>query len=136
MSLTALPVTVTDLTNLQAGMQTFTDAAAAAAQAAAINAGTPGATVYSYSLALQAANNIATTAAMVTDALVLGGVPTAGPLQPAGVPQTINELQNLATNYGRSNMRLISASTRSFMRGRRLPPASRRATGRSRGPIS
>ena len=99
MSLTALPVSVTDMTDLQAGMQTFTDAAAAAQQVLAINGGTPGSSVFNYATALQAANNIATTSAMVTDALVLGGVPTAGQLQPAGVPQTINELQNLATNY-------------------------------------
>ena len=52
MSLTALPVTVSDLTTLQSGIQFFTNTAEATTEAAAINA--PGATetVFTYAARL------------------------------------------------------------------------------------
>jgi hypothetical protein len=52
MSLTALPVSVSDLTNLQQGIQFFTNTAEATAEAAAINA--PGSTqsVFTYAATL------------------------------------------------------------------------------------
>jgi len=54
MSLTAAPVSQTDILNLQAGIQAFTNAAEATAEVALINAGTD--TVAAYATRLEAAN--------------------------------------------------------------------------------
>jgi hypothetical protein len=79
MSLTALPVTVSDLTNLQQGIQFFTNTAEATAEAALINANTPGGpTVYSYAAQLLASNISLSQVAMADSALMEGATIAVG----------------------------------------------------------
>ena len=104
MSMTALPLTVGDVQNVQIGVGTFTDMAAAQLVVNGSNA-TPATTslfAYANSLVSSAfskpsAGNFAPVAISV-DNLVLGGVPPAGALNAAGAT-TPNELQNLAINF-------------------------------------
>ena len=79
MSLTALPVTVTDLTQLQQGIQFFTNTAEATAEAALINANTPGGpTVYSYAAQLLSSNISLSQVAMADSALMEGATIAVG----------------------------------------------------------
>jgi hypothetical protein len=101
MSMTAPPVTVGDVQNIQIGMATFTDATAAAAIASQIAAGTTSLNTYANGLVASAfsvasAGNYAPVAITV-DNFILGGVPRAGVLNVTTPP--INELQNLAINF-------------------------------------
>src|SRR5262245_4998203 len=102
MSLTALPVSQSDLTALQAGVAVFTDPAAATTQMNNINTNTPpGSSVFSYATTLFQGQVGGTQIAMAVDSLVQGGVPTAGALQPIDKLDPVkNELQNLTVNPG------------------------------------
>ena len=73
MSLTALPVSQSDLTTLQQGVQFFTNPAQAASQATAINA--PGSTqsVFTYAASLISANVSFSQVAMAVGAIAEGG---------------------------------------------------------------
>jgi hypothetical protein len=99
MSLTATPVSQSDLTQLQAGIQASTDANAAASVAQQITNGTPGVSVFSYATQLFNSQTAGTQIAMGVDALIEGGVPTAGALVTPFDPVK-NELQNAAQNPG------------------------------------
>jgi hypothetical protein len=99
MSLTATPVSQSDLTQLQAGVQAFTDATAAGSVAQQITNGTPGVSVFSYATQLFNAQTAGTQIAMGVDALIQGGVPTAGALVTPFDPVK-NELQNASQNPG------------------------------------
>ncbi len=79
MSLFALPVTLTDIEQLQLGIGFFTDPAAAASEVAAINANTPGGpTVYSYAVQLLASQISLAQVAMADSALMEGVTVAAG----------------------------------------------------------
>ena len=95
MSLTATPVSMTDILNLQAGIEGFTNAAEATAEVTAINAGTE--TVNAYALRLESANTANSEAVMATVSLMQGGTPTAGKLLTPGSPA--NEFQHLIVDY-------------------------------------
>ena len=78
MSLTALPVSTTDIQNLETGIQ-FTLTGNAATEAAAINAATPGGpTVFSYGVQLLASNISLSQVAMADSALMEGVTVAAG----------------------------------------------------------
>ena len=101
MSMTAPPVTVGDVQNIQIGMATFTDAAAAALIANQIAAATTSLNTYANGLIASAfgvasAGNYAPVAITV-DNFILGGVPPAGVLNLTTPP--INELQSLAIKF-------------------------------------
>jgi hypothetical protein len=87
MSLFALPVTVADLTQLQQGEEFFTNTAEATAQAALINASTPGVTVFSYSNQIILNNQALSQVVMAVDSLMFGQV------------DTIAEMTKLATQF-------------------------------------
>src|SRR5262249_48458875 len=95
MSLTATPVSMTDILNLQAGIEGFTNAAEATAEVAAINAGKD--TVAAYALRLETGNTAFSEAVMATVSLMEGGVPTAGKL--LSPTSTANEFQHLIVDY-------------------------------------
>jgi hypothetical protein len=95
MSLTATPVSMTDILNLQAGIEGFTNAAEATAEVAVINAGTD--TVAAYATRLEAANTANSEAVMATVSLMEGGTPTAGKL--LSPTSTANEFQHLIVDY-------------------------------------
>jgi len=79
MSLTALPVTVSDLTQLQQGIEFFTNTAEATAQAASINApGTTTASVFIYATQLLANNLSLSQVAMADTAIMEGGTIAVG----------------------------------------------------------
>ena len=79
MSLTALPVTVSDLTQLQQGIEFFTNTAEATAQAATINApGTTTASVFIYATQLLANNLSLSQVAMADTAIMEGGTIAVG----------------------------------------------------------
>jgi hypothetical protein len=98
-SLLALPVTATDLTVLQQGVQASTNPAEATTVATQIDnvPAVGGQTVFSYATQLLNANAAFTVDIMATDSLMQGGTPTAGPLLMPTSPA--NELQNLAVSY-------------------------------------
>ena len=93
MSLTALPVTATELQQLQSGIQFFTNSAQATTQAAAIN--TPGSTqsVFTYTAQLLNANISLSQVAMGVSALMEGGVVA------VGTPTTTNSLTLFSTVF-------------------------------------
>src|SRR5271165_3155576 len=94
MSLFALPVTVSDLTTLQQGIEFFTNTAEATAQAALINAGTPGGpTVYSYAAQLLS-SNISTAQVAMADSALMEGATIA-----VGNATTPNRLSLFATAF-------------------------------------
>jgi len=95
MSLTITPVSMTDILNLQAGIEGFTNAAEATAEVALINAGTD--TVQGYATKLEAANTATSEAVMATVSLMEGGTPTAGKL--LSPTSTANEFQHLIVDY-------------------------------------
>ena len=74
MSLFALPVTVSDLTTLQQGIEFSTDTVEATAEAAAINSGAQ--TVFAYAAELINANLPFSQVAMATTALMFGETAT------------------------------------------------------------
>ena len=78
MSLTALPVTSTDLTTLQSGVQFFTNTSQATSQAAAINA--PGSTqsVFTYAASLINSNISLSQVAMAVSAIAESGTIAVG----------------------------------------------------------
>ena len=76
MSLFALPVTVSDLTQLQQGLQFFTNTAEATAQAATINAGNS--SVFIYASQLLSSNISLSQVAMADSALMEGGTIAVG----------------------------------------------------------
>ncbi len=78
MALNILPVTVTDIEALQEGIGFFMDPAAAASEAAAINAATPGGpTVYSYAAQLLSSQISLAQIAMADSAYMEGATVTA-----------------------------------------------------------
>jgi hypothetical protein len=94
MSLFALPVTVSDLTTLQSGIQFFTNTAEATAQAAMIN--TPGTTtssVFIYAAQLLANNIGLSQVAMGVSAIAEGGTIAVGTGNTT--PNTLNLLSNV-----------------------------------------
>jgi hypothetical protein len=104
MSMTALPLTVGDVQNIQIGVGTFSDANAAQLVVNGANATPATTSLFMYANGLVAsafgfanAGNYAAVAIAV-DNLTLGGVPPAGPLNAAGAT-TPNELQNLAQGF-------------------------------------
>jgi hypothetical protein len=87
MSLFALPVSASDLTQLQQGIEFFTDTNEAATQVGLINAPTPTSTVYSYA-ALLLANNISLSqVVMAVDSLMFGQT------------DSVSELTKLSTQF-------------------------------------
>jgi hypothetical protein len=112
MPMTALPVTVGDVQNIQIGVGTFSDAAAATSTANAITAGTTSLNAFAQGIVASAfgvksAGNW-TPVTIAVDSIVLGGVPPAGAL---GAANTLANLSNgfdpqqagLATKLGLSN---------------------------------
>jgi hypothetical protein len=95
MSLTVTPVNMTDILNLQAGIEGFTNPAEATAEVTAINAGTD--TVAAYAAKLEVANAGQSEAVMATVSLMEGGTPTAGKLLTPTSPA--NEFQHLTVTY-------------------------------------
>ena len=89
MSLFTLPVTAADLETLQLGIGFFTDPTAAASEAAAINAATPGGpTVYSYAVQLLEGQISLAQIAMADSALMEGVTVAAGSVA-APTPNTL-----------------------------------------------
>src|ERR1700722_3128126 len=89
MSLFTLPVTAADLESLQLGIGFFTDPPAAASEAAAINAATPGGpTVYSYAVQLLEGQISLEQIAMADSALMEGVTVAAGSVA-APTPNTL-----------------------------------------------
>ena len=89
MSLFTLPVTAADLESLQLGIGFFTDPTAAASEAAAINAQTPGGpTVYSYAVQLLEGQISLAQIAMADSALMEGVTVAAGSVA-APTPNTL-----------------------------------------------
>src|ERR1700691_4978767 len=78
MSLTALPVSATDLTTLQAGVQFFTNTGQATSEAAAINA--PGSTqsVFTYAASLITSNISLSQVTMAVSAIAESGTIAVG----------------------------------------------------------
>jgi hypothetical protein len=95
MSLLTTPVSTTDVLNLQAGIEGFTNAAEATAEVALINAGTD--TVAAYAHRLEVANTATSEAVVATVSLMEGGTPTAGKLLSPTSPA--NEFQHLIVDY-------------------------------------
>src|SRR5271166_1957505 len=97
MSLYALPVSVADLEQLQLGIQFYTNVAEATTEAALINAGSPGQTVFSYAEQLLAANISTSQVAMADNTLMydqLASVSTlstqcVGPPAPGFLPSQV-----------------------------------------------
>jgi hypothetical protein len=87
MSLYTLPVSVTDLTQLQQGIEFFTNTTEAATEAGLINAPTPSSTVFSYAAQLLANNISLSQVAMAVDSLMFGGV------------DSLDELAKLSTQF-------------------------------------
>jgi hypothetical protein len=86
---------MTDILNLQAGIEGFTDAAQATAEATAINAGKD--TVAAYAVRLEQSNIVFSEDVMATVSLMEGGTPTAGKLLSPTSPA--NEFQHLIVDY-------------------------------------
>ena len=86
MSLTALPVSVADLTTLQSGIQFFTNTAEATAKAAAINAIGATQSVFTYAAELLNSNISLSQVAMGVSALMEGGTVEVGN---AATPNTL-----------------------------------------------
>jgi hypothetical protein len=86
---------MTDILNLQAGIEAFTNPAEATAEVTAINAGTD--TVAAYAAKLAVANAGQSEAVMLTISLMQGGTPTAGKLLSPTSPA--NEFQHLTITY-------------------------------------
>ncbi len=102
MSLTARPVSVDDLLQLQDGLQFFTDPAQAATEAAAINVFfNPTETVYRYATSLLADNISTSMVAVAVTSLMEGGkIPSDVPfLMPIGDAHTPGTLTFLATQF-------------------------------------
>lgn len=78
MSLTALPVTVSDLTTLQSGIQFFTNTAEANVEVPSINANQPNDSVFIYATKLLANNISLSQVAMAVSALMEGGTIAVG----------------------------------------------------------
>jgi hypothetical protein len=78
MSLTALPVTVSDLTTLQSGIQFFTNTAEATTEVPSINANQPTDSVFIYATKLLASNISLSQVAMAVSALMEGGTIAVG----------------------------------------------------------
>ena len=95
MSLIATPVILTDILDLQAGIEGFTNSTEAMSEVTAINAGTD--TVAAYAMRLESANTANSEAVMATVSLMQGGTPTAGKLLTPGSPA--NEYQHLIVDY-------------------------------------
>jgi hypothetical protein len=95
MALTLTPVSLTDLLNLQAGIQGFTNPAEATAEVALINAVSD--SVAAYAARLEVANAGQSEAVMATVSLMEGGAPTAGKLLSPTSPA--NEFQHLTVTY-------------------------------------
>jgi len=91
----ATPVSMTDILNLQAGIEAFTNPAEATAEVTAINAGTD--TCAAYAARLAVANAGQSEAVMLTISLMQGGTPTAGKLLSPTSPA--NEFQHLTISY-------------------------------------
>jgi hypothetical protein len=85
MSLYALPVSTSDLTQLQLGIEFFTNTTEATTEAAAINAGTD--TVYGYAVKLLSNNISLSQVAMAVDSLMFG------------VTDNVTELTKLAMQF-------------------------------------
>lgn len=96
MSLFALPVTVSDLTTLQQGIEFSTDTVEATAEAAAINSGAQ--TVFAYAAELINANLPFSQVAMATTALMFGETATTA------------VLQNISLNFLPSQVAVASAT--------------------------
>ena len=96
MSLFALPVTVSDLTTLQQGIEFSTDTVEATAEAAAINSGAQ--TVFAYAAELINANLPFSQVAMATTALMFGETATTA------------VLQNISLNFLPSQVAVASAN--------------------------
>src|SRR5262249_25641716 len=96
MSLTdSTPVSMTDILNLQAGIEAFTNPAEATMEVAAINAGKD--TTAAYAGRLEVNNAGQSEAVMLTISLMQGGTPTAGKLLSPTSPA--NEFQHLTVTY-------------------------------------
>jgi len=93
MSLFALPVTVSDLTTLQSGIQFFTNTAEATTEVGSINANQPNDSVFIYATKLLANNISLSQVAMATSALMEGGT------IPVGNATTSNTLTLLSTVF-------------------------------------
>src|SRR5215467_413341 len=93
MSLFTLPVTVSDLTTLQQGIQFFTNTAEATAQAAAINTPGTSSSVFIYATQLLANNISLSQVAMADTAIMEGGTVAVGD------NATPNTLQFLSTQF-------------------------------------
>jgi hypothetical protein len=90
MSLLTTPVSMTDILNLQAGIEGFTNAAEATAEVALINAGSD--SVAAYAAKLESANTATSEAVMATVSLMEGGTPTAGKLLSPTSPRTSSSI--------------------------------------------
>ena len=93
MSLTALPVTVSDLTQLQQGVEFFTNTSEATTEAAAINAPNATETVFTYAARLIQNNISVSQVAMADTAIIEGGT------IPVGDTATPNTLTFLSTQF-------------------------------------
>ena len=93
MSLFALPVSVADLTQLQQGIQFFTNTAEATAEAAAINADEATESVFTYAAKLIQSNISLSQVAMADTAIMEGGT------IPVGDTTTPNTLTFLSTQF-------------------------------------
>jgi hypothetical protein len=93
MSLFALPVTVSDLTNLQQGIEFFTNTAEATAQAAVINTPGTSSSVFIYATQLLA-NNISLSQVAMADTAIMEGGTVA-----VGNTTTSNTLTFLSTQF-------------------------------------
>ena len=92
MSLFALPVTVSDLTTLQSGIQFFTNTAEANSEVASINANQPTNSVFIYATKLLANNISLSQVAMSVSALMEGGTIAVGN---ATTPNTLTLLSTV-----------------------------------------
>ena len=92
MSLFALPVTVSDLTTLQSGIQFFTNTAEANSEVASINANQPTDSVFIYATKLLANNISLSQVAMSVSALMEGGTIAVGN---ATTPNTLTLLSTV-----------------------------------------
>ena len=92
MSLFALPVTVSDLTTLQSGIQFFTNTGEATTEVGSINANTPNDLVFIYATKLLANNISLSQVAMAVSALMEGGTIAVGN---ATTPNTLTLLSTV-----------------------------------------
>jgi hypothetical protein len=93
MSLFALPVTVSDLTTLQSGIQFFTNTAQANSEVPSINANQPNDSVFIYATKLLASNISLSQVAMAVSAILEGGTIA------VGNTTTSNTLTFLSTQF-------------------------------------